>query len=540
VTFLFECTIKTSAILAIALSLRPLLRKRSAAVRHCVLAVALGLAAVTPILSLVLPSWNLRPGLIDVSRVAPVEERISVLAPSTISTRDERALPPPASAALPSPPAHLVEVIWLIGALLGAFILLTGFARLARVAAVSQPMAEGRWTRLAATISSEYRIRRRIRLLQSQNSSILVTWGVLRPELILPAGADAWPDARVAIVLRHELAHIRRFDWIVQMIAQALRVIYWFNPLLWVACHRLRLESEVACDDAALASGISGPDYAAHLLDLARALKNPYRAWSAALPMAGPSTTERRFTAMLNPALNRQALTRRVLIGTTVALLGITLPLAAFRATGQNTPLTLSGTVYDPSGGVLPGVAVTLEDAQQSKSKATTDASGRFEFASIAPGSYVLNASIAGFRSLRHEFELRQARDWDQPITLQVGTLQETVSVTARRTPGTQAGSAAPVRVGGSLRPPHKIQDVKPIYPQAMRDAGYEGVVPMEAAIGRDGTVVSVRVVSAQVRPEFAMAAVDAVRQWRFESTLLNGEQVEVVMTVSVRFSLTN
>ena len=73
-----------------------------------------------------------------------------------------------------------------------------------------------------------------------------------------------------------------------------------------------------------------------------------------------------------------------------------------------------------------------------------------------------------------------------------------------------------------------------------MRDAGIEGVVPMEAAIGRDGTVVSVRVVSAQVHPELAIAAVDAVRQWRFDSTLLNGEPVEVVMTVSVRFSLTD
>ena len=108
---------------------------------------------------------------------------------------------------------------------------------------------------------------------------------------------------------------------------------------------------------------------------------------------------------MLNPGLNRQALTRRSLVATTIVLLGITLPVAAFRATAQNAPLTLSGTVYDASGAVLPGVNLTLEDAQQVKSHATTDSSGRFEFASISPGRYVLNASLAGFRSLRHEFE---------------------------------------------------------------------------------------------------------------------------------------
>jgi protein TonB len=71
-----------------------------------------------------------------------------------------------------------------------------------------------------------------------------------------------------------------------------------------------------------------------------------------------------------------------------------------------------------------------------------------------------------------------------------------------------------------------------------MRDAGLTGLVPVEAIIGRDGTVSSVRVLSAQVHPDFAIAAVDAVRQWRFTPTLLNSVPVEVVMTVSVRFDL--
>jgi beta-lactamase regulating signal transducer with metallopeptidase domain len=56
----------------------------------------------------------------------------------------------------------------------------------------------------------------------SRNSSILVTFGLLRPKIILPAGAMEWPADRARIVLRHELAHIRRSDWPVQMIAQCL------------------------------------------------------------------------------------------------------------------------------------------------------------------------------------------------------------------------------------------------------------------------------------------------------------------------------
>ncbi|NUR54966.1 MAG: energy transducer TonB, partial [Acidobacteria bacterium] len=102
------------------------------------------------------------------------------------------------------------------------------------------------------------------------------------------------------------------------------------------------------------------------------------------------------------------------------------------------------------------------------------------------------------------------------------------------------AAAAAPVRVGGNIRAPRKLHDVRPVYPASMRDAGREGVVPLEAIIGRDGTVTSVRVVSAQVHPDFAAAAMDAVREWRFAPTLLNGEPVEVVMTVSVSFKLSD
>ena len=73
-----------------------------------------------------------------------------------------------------------------------------------------------------------------------------------------------------------------------------------------------------------------------------------------------------------------------------------------------------------------------------------------------------------------------------------------------------------------------------------MREAGLEGLVPIEALIAVDGTVSTTRVLSAQVHPELAMAAVSAVRQWRFSPTLLNGAPVEVWMTVMVDFRLSD
>jgi protein TonB len=91
-------------------------------------------------------------------------------------------------------------------------------------------------------------------------------------------------------------------------------------------------------------------------------------------------------------------------------------------------------------------------------------------------------------------------------------------------------------RVGGDIRPPRKVQDVTPRYPPIAREAGVEGLVILEATISEDGAVQNVRVLRGQ--PLLDQAAVDAVRQWRFTPTLLNGQPVPVVMTVTVSFTL--
>lgn len=243
---------------------------------------------------------------------------------------------------------------------------------------------------------------------------------------------------------------------------------------------------------------------------------------------------------MLNPGIDRRPLSRRAAAAVSALVLGATLVTASVHAV-QAPPAALSGTVYDSTGAVVPGVGVTLEDPQQHTVRAVTDAAGRFSFPGVGSGHYVLSTELPGFGKLRDEFELKTAADWDRAVTLQLGTVQETISVRASRVSGTPA-SAGPVRirVGGNVRVPLKTLDVKPVYPASMRAAGREGQVKIEAVIGGDGTVSAVRVLSGQVHPDFAIAAADAVRQWRFTPTLLNGQPVEVVMTVTVKFSLSD
>ena len=244
---------------------------------------------------------------------------------------------------------------------------------------------------------------------------------------------------------------------------------------------------------------------------------------------------------MLNMTHDRRPPTRRALAITSAGLLALTVAAAGARISAQTSPLPVTGHVYDASGGVLPQVALTVQ-GDGVEWQATTDAAGRFEFPPTAAGRYTLSASLSGFRPLQYDLVLQAPRDWQRAITLQVATVRETIVVTDRRRPGSRvtvtAAPESPLRVGGNIRAPRKTMDVKPVYPVSMRDLGLEGVVPIDAVIGTDGAVASVRVVSAQVHPDFAIAAVDAVRQWRFTPTLLNGTPVEIVMTVTVQFSL--
>src|SRR5262249_25456458 len=152
------------------------------------------------------------------------------------------------------------------------------------------------------------------------------------------------------VVLSHELAHVARHDWLLQMCAEVARALYWFHPLVWLAAAQLRQEGERACDDAVLLSGVAPATYAKQLLDLARTLKNPGDVWATALDIERPSNLERRFAAMLNPSLNRSHLSARAKLLIPCLALVVLLPLAAFHLSAQSLSGKIAGAVTDPSG----------------------------------------------------------------------------------------------------------------------------------------------------------------------------------------------
>jgi TonB family protein len=525
---LLDALVRSSVVLLAGLGAARMLRRRSAALQHWVLAGSIAAAALATPLAWIVPDWS----------VAAVPAPVFQVFEASVS---DAVVPVTAAAAAPARDwSSALGAIWAIGAAIGVLSMLAQLRRLSQIAGRARPAADLRWQCTVDEVAARYGIRQRVTVLQTESADLLATSGWFRPRIFVPGVAAGWSDERIRVVACHELAHVRRHDWAVQMAADLARRLYWFQPLMWIASGQLRRESEHACDDLVLAAGVAPQAYAGHLLQIARAGRSDYR-WVPAVPMARRSSLERRIAAMLNSARNRRALSSRSLVVSGVVLAVAMLSAAAVH-TEQARSGQLVGTIYDGSGAVMPGVEVSLSTGQDAKSQATSDAAGRFSFPNAAPGRYVLEATLPGFIGVRQEFELKEAGDWDRVLTLQVGKLQETISVRAKREPATQprpgVPGPTPVRVGGNIKAPTKLVNVNPIYPTSMRQAGRAGVVKIEAIVGTDGSVLSTRVVSDNVHPDFATAATDAVRQWKFSPTLLNGKPVDVAINVSIDFSL--
>ena len=137
--------------------------------------------------------------------------------------------------------------VWSVGVFLSGVPVLLGMLSLRRVARESTPVTDQAMLRLARRLAARIGLRRPVRLVLSPRREIPMTWGVLRPVILLPADAAGWSEERLTMALLHELAHVKRWDCLTQLVARAACAVYWFNPLSWLALARVRREQEQAC-----------------------------------------------------------------------------------------------------------------------------------------------------------------------------------------------------------------------------------------------------------------------------------------------------
>lgn len=171
------------------------------------------------------------------------------------------------------PLAAVLCALWLAGTAIVLLRLLYGWIAVARLARSSELIRDPEWLMLAEDARRRLHISRRIVLRRAAQPGTPLTWGTLRPTLLLPRGCDAWPSSHRRGVLLHEMAHVRQNDCLIQIVGQLIAAALWFHPLIWVALHRLHEVREEACDARVLAAGVARSDYAECLLricDLAR------------------------------------------------------------------------------------------------------------------------------------------------------------------------------------------------------------------------------------------------------------------------------
>src|SRR5678815_3150995 len=287
-----------------------LARGATAASRHMIWTLTLGGALAVPVISAIVPRWTLHVGFwpftarevptviteltvpaaltsastnavlalgprADTPRRTDASPSPDELAPPSVATAERAttmlevrhvAIGPEASGAAahvsadaPRPGAAplipWLGAVWALGVVIALIPTVVPFTRLATVSRRARPLHGGRWALLIPSALRELDVRRRVRFLELDGPVMPMTWGVFRPVVLLPADDfDSTIEQRLD-VLRHELAHVRRYDCLTQLVAQLTCALHWFNPLVWMAAAQLRAERERACDDEVLRAG---------------------------------------------------------------------------------------------------------------------------------------------------------------------------------------------------------------------------------------------------------------------------------------------
>jgi beta-lactamase regulating signal transducer with metallopeptidase domain len=326
--FVAELAAKATLVLLLAAVVAALLWRSSAAVRHLVWCVGIVGVLALPLFSLLLPAWEL-PLLPSPEVPGPVASDLpgAPAASLEIAARSAGPVPDAGFAAAPAEAgAWLPAAVLAVGAAgmaAGLLWLAVGFWGVARLVRRAEVVGDAGWLRAADEAAAQLGLRRRVRLLRSEGA-MPATGGIFRPIVVIPATADAWPDDRRRAVLAHELAHVKRCDCLTQALAQVACALFWWHPAVWYAARRLRVERERACDDLVLRAGTRPSDYAAHLLEVARAYRGMRMATPALVGMARPSHLESRLLWVLDAARVRGAPSARATVLTVLlALLGV-------------------------------------------------------------------------------------------------------------------------------------------------------------------------------------------------------------------------
>ncbi len=349
---LVEVFWKSGVVLGVALCASGLLRKCSADLRRIVLSASVVGMLIAAVLAPAVPHWTATPpvwfALPASKSVAAVERRPGPVAESPVSNPPRQDV---ASHRVPiraswtgiwdrvANRVSVVLLVWSLGAAILLVRLLIGLNQLRRLRIDSRVwIDDALLTRLGSND--------RVLLLENETVDTPVTWGIVRPVILVPAFFRHLPVDQRMQVLCHELGHIQARDFALRTLVEVVRAIIWFQPLIWIVRRKLREEQELACDNRVVAAGGKPSAYARLLMQWDCGAE---RNTLIAVGMAQRNCLIRRLYALLNADAKRESASRAAkgvtwFIGLTAAL-----PLAAFSLVSRSATVHQITTVIKPA-----------------------------------------------------------------------------------------------------------------------------------------------------------------------------------------------
>jgi TonB family protein len=579
---LLSWSLQVGAIVASALIALRLLRLDAPAVRYQFLRTVLVVCLLLPFVQPYAESTPLRAVTTDRSsaRVASANGTVQQ-DPATLSL--DRRLRDLAGASWPG-----IGLIIAAGAIVRCAWILAGIVSLRRLRRAGELAAD---SDEHAELQAIVRTTAAIRYVDGLGQP--VTFGFWRPVVLLPETLKSEPDSIRRAVLAHELWHVRRRDWIWTVSEEALRAAFWFHPAVWLLLSAIQSSREEVVDELTILATGSRKNYLNALLTYAD--RPPLMAATA---FARRRHLMHRVMLISKEAVMsaRRIVVCGFVLVAVVAAAGyhssqafpFTQAVAAQSAEGPG-PIEQRARPVTPENPIprrtfhvpaeYPPEASDYGVRGSATIQLTIDETGR-----------VAETRVTGFRVLRLSSGPISTRDSAErtaqmleatqammnaatnaaaqwlyappadgplsfPVTIPVGPADVMPPPPPPPPPTVQARSVPPpppppppgatmawessegaLRVGGSIKPPIRTHNVNPVYPQEARAARIEGIVILEARIETDGRVSQVRVLRSV--PELDEAAVEAVKQWQYTPTLMNGVPVPVIITTTVNFSL--
>lgn len=237
----------------------------------------------------------------------------------------------------------LLTLYFLVGLSILAKVFISNF-RICLTTMCAKVSYQNNWCRAIDYHRTRFWMSTHVELRHSHHINSPMTWGIINPVILVPSSALNWDDALIESTVLHELAHIKRGDWLTQQLAWCVCAIYWINPLSWRSLNCLHAHAETAADDMALRAGVKKSHYAENLLSVAKKICQHRTENYAALSMAAKgSELSTRITAILNPKGIHTPVSSKPLLLALALIFLFLLPLTSIQANyRQKIPLQIT------------------------------------------------------------------------------------------------------------------------------------------------------------------------------------------------------